>query len=90
MDAASGDKHDYISMGRYWGGPNPDTPDGLPYVRRDGESNPELKQFDRDRLGDFSSRLYRLTGAYLLSERPEYARKGSFDVATWFLNPLRG
>ncbi len=53
MTPPSGDKHDYISMGRYWW-PNPDTPDGLPYVRRDGESNPELKQFDRDRLGDRS------------------------------------
>lgn len=86
MTPPSGDKHDYISMGRYWW-PNPDTPDGLPYVRRDGESNPELKQFDRDRLGDFSSRLYRLTGAYLLSERPEYARKAASMLRTWFLNP---
>lgn len=80
----SGDKHDYISLGRYWW-PNPDTPDGLPYVRRDGESNPELKEFDRDRLALFSSRLRTLAGAYLLSGRPEYARKGASMLRTWFL-----
>jgi len=36
----SGDKHDYMSMGKYWW-PNPDTKDGLPYIRKDGEVNPE-------------------------------------------------
>lgn len=81
----SGDKHDYISMGRYWW-PNPDTPDGLPYVRCDGVSNPELKKFDRDRLGDFSAWLRKLTGAYLLSGRPEYARKMASMLRTWFLD----
>src|SRR5690606_36838610 len=29
--APSGDKHDYVSLSRYWW-PNPDTPSGLPYV----------------------------------------------------------
>ena len=31
--------HEYASMGPYWW-PNPDTEDGLPYVRRDGVVNP--------------------------------------------------
>ena len=35
----SGDPHDYVSIGPYWW-PNPDTPDGLPYVRRDGILTP--------------------------------------------------
>lgn len=86
MTPPSGDKHDYISMGRYWW-PNPATADGLPYVRRDGESNPELKQFDRDRLGDFTSRLQRLAGAYLLGGRAEHARKAVSMLRTWFINP---
>lgn len=81
----SGDKHDYISMGRYWW-PNPDTKDGLPYVRRDGHSNPELKKFDRDRLGRFSANLRRLTGAYLLAGQTEHARKMASMLRTWFLN----
>ena len=85
MTPPSGDKHDYISMGRYWW-PNPDTEDGLPYVRRDGHSNPELKKFDRDRLGRFSANLRRLTGAYLLAGRPEHARKMVSMLRTWFLD----
>jgi Alginate lyase len=35
----SGDIHDYLSMAPYWW-PNPDTPDGLPWVQRDGDVNP--------------------------------------------------
>lgn len=85
MMPPSGDKQDYISMARYWW-PNPDTKDGLPYIRRDGESNPELKQFDRDRLGLFASRLRTLSGAWLLSHNPEYARKAVAMLRTWFLN----
>ena len=37
----SGDKHDYLSLARYYW-PNPNTPDGLPYISRDGEVNPEI------------------------------------------------
>ena len=44
--APSGDKHDYFSMARYWW-PNPNTPDGLPYVRKDGKVNPEIEDLDQ-------------------------------------------
>ena len=37
----SGDRHDYMSFGPYWW-PDPSKPDGLPYIRRDGERNPEI------------------------------------------------
>ena len=36
----SGDKHDYMSIGSYWW-PDPSKPNGLPYIRKDGERNPE-------------------------------------------------
>jgi hypothetical protein len=45
----SGDKHDYLTLTPYWW-PNPDTADGLPYVYRDGEVNPEIAHYDRHRL----------------------------------------
>src|SRR5262249_30145341 len=49
--ATSGDKHDYLSYARYWW-PNPDTPDGLPFVRRDGRTNSEaLEKGDRTTIG---------------------------------------
>src|SRR4051794_15482581 len=36
----SGDKHDYMSLAPYWW-PDPKSANGLPYIRRDGERNPE-------------------------------------------------
>src|SRR3982751_3365975 len=37
----SGDKHDYMSQAPYFWA-DPGKKDGLPYVRRDGERNPEI------------------------------------------------
>jgi len=49
----------------FW--PNPATPDGLPYVRRDGERNPEIRRIsDRDGLRDLISASETLALAYYL------------------------
>ena len=48
----SGDNHDYASYSRYWW-PDPEKPDGLPFIQKDGETNPEsqsLKASDRQRI----------------------------------------
>ena len=37
----SGDKHDYLSYSRYWW-PDPEKPEGLPYIRKDRVVNREL------------------------------------------------
>ena len=42
-----GTLHDFTSRGPYWW-PNPDSPDGLPYIRRDGYVNPEARGGDMD------------------------------------------
>ena len=42
-----GTKHDYMSMGPYWW-PDPERPDGLPYVRRDGERVPGTLMYEPD------------------------------------------
>src|SRR5207302_1026954 len=39
----SGDKHDYMSQAPYFW-PDPGKPNGLPYIRRDGERNPEIRK----------------------------------------------
>lgn len=44
----SGDKHDYLSQGIYWW-PDPAKPDGLPYINRDGQINPESKKITDER-----------------------------------------
>jgi hypothetical protein len=47
----SGDKHDYMSQAPYFWA-DPSKPNGLPYIRRDGERNPELKKIsDHDQFG---------------------------------------
>ena len=42
LTPVSKSKHDYMSMGPYWW-PDPNKPDGLPYIRKDGERNPTIK-----------------------------------------------
>src|SRR5215813_9518223 len=39
----SGDKHDYMSQAPYFW-PDPAKPNGLPYMRKDGERNPEINK----------------------------------------------
>lgn len=82
----SGDKHDYVSMGRYWW-PDPDTPDGLPYIRRDGETNPQINDFDRNRLGQMLSNVQTLSLAYYFTDKSAYANHAVKLMETWFLNP---
>src|SRR6185295_20381755 len=39
----SGDKHDYMSQAPYFW-PDPNAAEGSPYIRRDGERNPEINK----------------------------------------------
>lgn len=83
--AASGDKHDYLSQARYaW--PDPTKPDGLPYIHRDGISNPEINNLDRIRLGQMAQRVIALTLAWYFSENEVYARKAVEQLRVWFLD----
>jgi hypothetical protein len=47
----SGDKHDYMSQAPYFW-PDPDKTNGLPYLRRDGERNPEINKITDHRAVD--------------------------------------
>ncbi len=81
----SGSKHDYTSLSRYtW--PNPKTKNGLPYVTRDGESNPELEKYDRNALGDMGARIKCLSLASYFSGDRRYAERASQQLRTWFLD----
>lgn len=82
---ASGDKHDYMSLARYFW-PDPEKPDGLPYINRDGHSNPELKELDRERLGETAERVTVLSLAYFFTRDEKYARKAVSLLRTWFLD----
>lgn len=83
--APSGNKHDYVSLSRYaW--PNPDMPGGLPYMMRDGRSNPELENYDRIPLGNMAGSVVTLSLAYYYSGEESYAQKAVELLRSWFIN----
>jgi hypothetical protein len=85
--APSGDKHDYLSYARYWW-PNPDTKDGLPYVRRDGRTNEDLlARGDRVPIGKLYDDVETLALAGYLFNEDRYAQHAAKLVRTWFLDP---
>ncbi|MEX1381790.1 alginate lyase family protein [Lutibacter sp.] len=81
-------KHDYLSLSRYWW-PNPETADGLPWVRQDGNTNPETQTdaVDRKRLGFMGTGVWKLSLAYYFTNNEKYAQKAVSMIETWFLNP---
>ena len=84
---ASGDKHDYFSMGPYWW-PDPAKPDGLPYVRRDGEVNPAARaQSDAPAFARTCRAIELLGTAYFVTGEERYAEKAAEFARTWFLDP---
>lgn len=85
---ASGDKHDYMSMGPYWW-PDPTQPNGLPYVRRDGRMNPERETnaFDLSDLENMSQDVQALALAHWYTGDQRYAAKAGEMVRAWFLAP---
>jgi len=82
---ASGTKHDYMSQARYFW-PDPASPNGLPYIQRDGESNPELEKLDRVRLGIFAERVTTLSLAWYFSGDEKYAQKATELIRIWFFD----
>ncbi|MCD8164805.1 MAG: alginate lyase family protein [Bacteroides sp.] len=84
--AASGDVHDYISMGPYWW-PDPSKPDGLPYIRRGGERNPEIEKLDRFKLSRFIRSVRLLSYAWYFSGEQKYADKAAEFMQVWFMDP---
>jgi hypothetical protein len=82
----SGDKHDYMSLSRYWW-PNPETSDGLPYVRRDGDINPEAGSIpDHEQLNKMVRVVFTLASAYYFTEHDPYAEHAAALLRTWFLD----
>lgn len=84
LRAVSGDPHDYMSMGPYWW-PNPNTENGLPYIRRDGEINPETK--DPVNYGKMTDAVHTLALAALYFKDTKYSEKAVKMLRDWHIEP---
>src|SRR5262245_16099301 len=63
----TGDKHDYMSLAPYFW-PDPKSPNGLPYIRRDGERNPEITKIpDHTNMGRLGRDARALALAFYLT-----------------------
>ena len=83
----SGDKHDYMSQAPYFW-PDPKSPNGLPYIRRDGERNPEIDKItDHRAMDQMAGEVETLALAYHFKHDEAYAQKAAQLLRAFFLDP---
>lgn len=83
----SGDKHDYMSQAPYFW-PDPKQANGLPYIRRDGERNPEINKItDHKTIDDLENAVETLALAYYFKGDEAYATKAVQLLRTFYLEP---
>lgn len=83
----TGDPHDYVSYGRYYW-PDPATPDGLPYVQKDGHPNRELiAQGDGKQLGALMNNVEALALGWTRLHQEDCALRAGEWLRAWFVTP---
>src|ERR1700712_3571202 len=84
--APSGNPHDYVSQAPYFWA-DPSKPDGKPYIRKDGERNPEIYQLhDDSQLTEMCQVVQKLGFAYYFSGDEKYAQKAADLMTVFFIN----
>ena len=80
--------HDYVSLAKYWW-PDAQQENNLPYVRRDGEVNPECysERFDNERLVFMAESLQVLSLAAYLTGDAIWTERAIDQLQVWFINP---
>ncbi|SEW34918.1 Alginate lyase [Chitinophaga sp. YR573] len=82
----SGNKHDYMSVGPYWW-PDSSKANGLPYIRKDGQVNPERYAIKDDEYQNALSKdVYLLGLAWYYTGDTKYATHAAKLLKTWFLD----
>lgn len=83
----SGNKHDYMSIAPYWW-PNPDTANGLPWIRKDGHVNPMTRGDDTDQLrtSKFFDAVELLSLAYYFTGDTSFSDKAKSLIQIWLLD----
>lgn len=81
----AGSSHDYVSLARYvW--PSESDPDV--YEVRDSRTNPEIFDYDRGALGEFTFATRTLALAWYMTRNEIYAERMARLVRIWFLEDL--
>jgi hypothetical protein len=86
--ADSGDKHDFFAIGKLaWA--NPDTPDGMPWIRRDGAHNPAAfsSDYDKAHYDTTLERVHVLALAWHHTRDERHAAKAVSLIRAWFIDP---
>ena len=81
---SAGGLHDFYSEGDYWW-PDPEKPGG-PYIRRDGETNPDNFVAHRDAMRRLSQIVPALVAAYQVTRDERYARHAAAHLRAWFVD----
>jgi hypothetical protein len=83
---SAGGPHDFFSQADYtW--PNPTNKNHLPYVNRDGETNPKNFEYHRMAMRDMKDAVAALAAAYALTGDDKYIPKAEEFIRFFFLNP---
>ena len=85
-ELSDGGSNDFYSNGDYWW-PNPAGTNGLPYVQRDGQSNPDNFVAHRQCLAELRDAVAALGAAYKITRDGRYAAKGAELLRVFFLDP---
>lgn len=81
------DKHDYVSYAPYFW-PNPETPHGLPFIRKDGYRNTDqTSKGDAPHYGPMLGAVHTLGLAYWYTGDKRYAAHAAKLMRTWFIDP---
>lgn len=82
--APGSDPHDYVSIGTYWW-PDPEKPDGLPWIRRDGLVTPSFREYDNTRMEEMYLAVSKLILHARTAGSPVHARHAGGLLRAWFL-----
>ncbi len=82
---SAGGPHDFFSQADYaW--PNPTNKNGLPFVGRDGESNPNVFTYHRLAMRNMKDAVAALAAAYVITGDDKYVRKANELLRVFFLD----
>jgi beta-galactosidase len=82
---SEGGSNDFYSNGDYWW-PDPSKPNGLPYIKRDGETNPENFIAHRMAVKTLRDSVAALGAAYKITGEDKYVTKSAELLKVFFLD----